>query len=145
MWRSHHDRHCHWDPHNHHRSRHWMSECHSGDGAAGSSCNRGKEPGPQPQERHVAAAAESPKQQHWPLADVDANSSGSSNSSRARRSQVYDSIMAQWKKAASSTVPAPRSSHRRVLGGQALPTRQVGGRSSYLKRQGCFARRSMYP
>lgn len=45
--------------------------------------------------------------------------------SGARRNKVYTNIMRQWEKAASSMVPMPRSSHRRVLGGQALPTRQV--------------------
>eukprot|EP00752_Nemacystus_decipiens_P004684 g4272.t1 len=44
----------------------------------------------------------------------------------ARRNKVYDNIMRQWEKASSSMVPMPRSSHRRVLGGQALPTRQRG-------------------
>ncbi|CAN0349411.1 unnamed protein product, partial [Ectocarpus sp. 12 AP-2014] len=96
-----------------------MSEYHSGDGAVGSLSNRGKQPGSQPGEKRSRSGGIS-KQPPWPLADVDANSSSGS----ARRSRVYDSIMAQWKQAASSTVPAPRSSHRRVLGGQALPTRQ---------------------
>eukprot|EP00903_Cladosiphon_okamuranus_P015552 g14357.t1 len=49
-----------------------------------------------------------------------------STSSVARRNKVYDNIMRQWEKAASSMVPMPRSSHRRVLRGQALPTRQRG-------------------
>lgn len=51
----------------------------------------------------------------------------SSTCSSARRNKVYDNIMRQWEQAASSMVPMPRSSHRRVLGGEALPTRQVGG------------------
>lgn len=46
-------------------------------------------------------------------------------STSKRRNRVYDNIMGQWKQAASSYVPSPRSSHQRVLGGQALPTRQV--------------------
>lgn len=43
----------------------------------------------------------------------------------ARRHRVYDNIINQWKQAASSAVPKPRSSHPRVLGGEALTTRQV--------------------
>lgn len=54
-----------------------------------------------------------------------ASDARSSACSSARRNKVYDNIMRQWEKAASSMVPMPRSSHRRVLGGQALPTRQV--------------------
>lgn len=54
-----------------------------------------------------------------------ANDAQSSARSSARRNKVYDKIMKQWEQAASSLVPMPRSSHRRVLGGQALPTRQV--------------------
>lgn len=45
----------------------------------------------------------------------------------SRRNRVYDNIMRQWEQAASSPAPKPRSSHRRILGGQALPTRQVCG------------------
>ncbi|CAN0501887.1 unnamed protein product, partial [Laminaria digitata] len=44
---------------------------------------------------------------------------------RARRNRVYDSLLRKWKQAAPSAEPRPRSSHPRVLGGQALITRQV--------------------
>ncbi len=46
-------------------------------------------------------------------------------SDSSRRNRVYDSIIRQWEQVASSPAPKPRSSHRRILGGQALPTRQV--------------------
>ena len=59
--------------------------------------------------------------QHVPLA-IDVRRFTRSS---ARRNKVYDNIMRQWEKAASSMVPMPRSSHRRILGGQALPTRQA--------------------
>lgn len=61
--------------------------------------------------------------QFLPVASGD--DAQSSSCSSARRNRVYDNIMRQWEKVASSMVPMPRSSHRRVLGGQALPTRQV--------------------
>ncbi|CAN0218272.1 unnamed protein product [Scytosiphon promiscuus] len=44
----------------------------------------------------------------------------------ARRNEVYEKIMKEWQEAASSAIPRPRSSHRRILGGQALPTRERG-------------------
>lgn len=44
---------------------------------------------------------------------------------RTRRNRVYESLLRKWMQAAPSAEPRPRSSHPRVLGGQALTTRQV--------------------
>lgn len=84
-------------------------------------------------------AAEMPSSPGWPLVPVTNYACEIEGSDRSRehgctrlesrRNRVYDDIMRKWKQAVPGpTLPRPRSSHPRVLGGQALSTRQVGGK-----------------
>lgn len=61
------------------------------------------------------------QQQPWPLRLTDA----AHDAPEARRNRVYNDLMRKWKHVSSSATPKPRSSHARVLGRQALSTRQV--------------------
>lgn len=60
-----------------------------------------------------------------PAQSCDVARDGECGARNERRSRVYDDLMRKWQQALSSTGPKPRSSHARVLGGEALTTRQV--------------------